>query len=66
MADRVKFRQLDVVVDGLPEKYDIITTFDIVHDMINPRGALRAISQALQPNGTYLMLEINCKDKKII
>ena len=67
VADRVKFRQLDVVVDGLPEKYDIITTFDVLHDMINPRGALRAISQALQPNGTYLMLEINCKDKlKII
>jgi 2-polyprenyl-3-methyl-5-hydroxy-6-metoxy-1,4-benzoquinol methylase len=63
VADRVKFRQLDVVVDGLPEKYDIITTFDVLHDMINPRGALRAISQALQPNGTYLMLEINCKDK---
>jgi hypothetical protein len=43
VADRVKFRQLDVVVDGLPEKYDIITTFDVLHDMINPRGALRAI-----------------------
>ena len=43
VADRVKFRQLDVVVDGLPEKYDIINTFDIVHDMINPRGALRPI-----------------------
>ncbi len=63
VADRVKFRQLDIVVDGLPEKYDIITTFDVVHDMVNPRGALHAICQALQPNGTYLMLEINCKDK---
>jgi 2-polyprenyl-3-methyl-5-hydroxy-6-metoxy-1,4-benzoquinol methylase len=63
VAEIVKFRQLDVVLDGLPEKYDIITTFDVVHDMINPRGALHAIRQALQPNGTYLMLEINCKDK---
>ncbi len=51
------------VVQGLPEQYDLITTFDVVHDMANPRGALRAIRQALRPDGTYLMLEINCQDK---
>ena len=49
--------------DGLPEEYDIITTFDVVHDITNPRRALHAIRQAIQPNGTYLMLELNCKDK---
>jgi SAM-dependent methyltransferase len=50
------------VVNGLPEQYDLITTFDVVHDMVDPRGALRAIRQALKPDGTYLLLEINCKD----
>jgi SAM-dependent methyltransferase len=61
VTERVQFRTLDVV-QGLPEPYDLITTFDVGHDMVNPRGALRAIRQALRPDGTYLMLEINCHD----
>ncbi len=60
--DRVSFRQLDVI-DGIPGHYDIITTFDVIHDMVNPRGALRAIRRALKPDGTYLLLDFNCKDK---
>jgi hypothetical protein len=31
--------------------------------MVNPRGALQAIRRALKPDGTYLLLEINCSDK---
>lgn len=62
VAERVSFKQLDVV-EGLPGQYDLITTFDVVHDMVNPRGALKAIRQALKPDGSYLMLEINCLDK---
>jgi 2-polyprenyl-3-methyl-5-hydroxy-6-metoxy-1,4-benzoquinol methylase len=69
ISDRVKFVHLDVVQkheedNGLPEKhYDIITTFDVIHDMVNPRGALRSIRKALKDDGIYLMLEINAKDK---
>ncbi|MHC4226670.1 MAG: class I SAM-dependent methyltransferase [Planctomycetota bacterium] len=62
VSDRVSFRHLDVA-EGLPEQYDVITTFDVIHDMVNPRGALQAIRQALKPDGTYLLLEINCSDK---
>jgi len=51
------------VIEGLPEQYDLITTFDVIHDMVNPRAALRAIRDALRPNGTYLLLDINVKDK---
>ncbi len=40
-----------------------MTTFDVVHDAVNPRGMLRSIHDALQPDGTYLCLEINCSDK---
>jgi SAM-dependent methyltransferase len=61
VADRVTFRQGDVV-EGLPERYDLITTFDVVHDAVDPLGLLRAIRQSLQPDGTYLCLEINCTD----
>lgn len=71
VSDRVRFVQLDVTQEkkknednGMPNKYyDIITTFDVVHDMVNPRAALHSIRKALKDNGTYLMLEINAKDK---
>lgn len=59
--DRVSFRQLDAA-GGLPTSYDLITTFDVVHDAANPLGMLRSIREALTPNGTYLCLEINCAD----
>ena len=62
VTDRVRFQQLDVS-EGLPEQYDVITTFDVIHDAVNPRGLLRAIHQALRPNGRYVCLEINSSDK---
>ena len=62
VADRVSFRHLDAS-KGLAEQYDVIMTFDVVHDAVDPRGLLRAIRQALRPGGSYLMLENNCSDK---
>jgi SAM-dependent methyltransferase len=61
VEDRVTFRQGDVA-EGLPERYDLITTFDVVHDAVDPLALVRAIRQALAPDGTYLCLEINCQD----
>ena len=62
VADRVRFEHLDVS-EGLPEQYDVITTFDVVHDAVNPRGLLRAIRDGLRPGGRYVCLEINSSDK---
>src|ERR1051326_25454 len=62
VADRVRFQHLDVS-EGLPEPYDVITTFDVVHDAVNPRGLLRAIHEGLKPGGRYVCLEINASDK---
>ncbi|HLW00078.1 MAG TPA: class I SAM-dependent methyltransferase [Ktedonobacterales bacterium] len=61
VADRVRFEQRDVSA-GLPEQYDVITTFDVVHDAIDPRGLLRAVRQALRPDGRYVCLDINCAE----
>jgi SAM-dependent methyltransferase len=41
-------------------KFDFITTFDVVHDSAHPVALLKAIRRALKPDGTYLMLEMNC------
>jgi ubiquinone/menaquinone biosynthesis C-methylase UbiE len=56
--EQIRYVQKDVA-DGLPEQYDLITTFDVVHDMVDPLGALKAIRAALKPGGVYLMGEFN-------
>lgn len=62
VADRVRFQQLDAGL-GLPATYDLVTTFDVVHDVADPPALLRAIREALAPDGRYICLEINCSDK---
>lgn len=62
VGDRVRFEQLDVV-EGLPEKYDIISTFDVVHDSVDPLGLLRSIRAALKEEGSYIRLDVNCSDR---
>jgi 2-polyprenyl-3-methyl-5-hydroxy-6-metoxy-1,4-benzoquinol methylase len=62
IAGRVSYEVLDAAT-GLPETYDVITTFDVVHDSADPLGLLRSIRDALHPDGSYLCLEINCADQ---
>jgi Methyltransferase domain/Rv2258c-like winged HTH domain len=61
LSDRVRFELLDAA-NGIPERYDLISTFDVIHDAIDPVGVLRAIKRGLEPNGTYLMLEWRSAD----
>jgi SAM-dependent methyltransferase len=61
VAERVRFQHLDAS-QGLPEQYDIITTFDVIHDSTKPRELLCSIRAALQPNGRYVCLEINAAE----
>jgi 2-polyprenyl-3-methyl-5-hydroxy-6-metoxy-1,4-benzoquinol methylase len=62
VSDRVRFEARDVS-KSLPEKYDVITTFDVVHDAVDPRGVLGNIKDALKADGIYVCLDINCSDK---
>jgi ubiquinone/menaquinone biosynthesis C-methylase UbiE len=58
LADRVTF----TVGDGaeLPEgRFDLVSTFDVVHDSVDPVGLMSAIRGSLREDGTYLMLEMN-------
>jgi SAM-dependent methyltransferase len=56
VADRTRFGWCDIGA-GLPEKFDVVTTFDVVHDLPDPQRALQAIRAGLRPDGLYLMLE---------
>lgn len=42
-----------------PEAYDLVTTFDAVHDQPDPQGLLRGIHRTLKPGGIYLMQDIH-------
>jgi SAM-dependent methyltransferase len=61
VADRVRFEVADGAA-GLPERYDVISTFDVVHDAVDPAGLVRGIRRSLEHDGTYVMLEMNCAD----
>jgi len=58
LAERVRYEVCDVTA-GIPGAYDLVTCFDVVHDMPRPRPAMRAIRAALKPDGTYFVLEFN-------
>jgi SAM-dependent methyltransferase len=62
VADRVSFEVADAS-RGLPGVYDVISTFDVVHDAVDPEALVIAIRRALADGGSYLMLEINCADE---
>jgi SAM-dependent methyltransferase len=37
--------------------FDLITTFDVVHDLSDPAAAVQRFREALTPDGTFLMME---------
>ena len=41
-----------------PHRYDLITTFDAIHDQAKPAIVLSNIYHALRPDGIYLMQDI--------
>jgi SAM-dependent methyltransferase len=42
--------------------YDLVTTFDALHDMGDPVGAARRVREALAPDGTWLLVEPYASD----
>jgi SAM-dependent methyltransferase len=62
LSDRVTVAVADAG-DGLPERYDVISTYDVIHDAADPLGLLKGIHQALKPDGMYICLDINCADR---
>jgi ubiquinone/menaquinone biosynthesis C-methylase UbiE len=41
-----------------PEAFDLITSFDAIHDQIKPLNVLKGIYRTLKSNGVYLMQDI--------
>ncbi|WP_110987407.1 class I SAM-dependent methyltransferase [Acaryochloris thomasi] len=54
----VRFQIKDAATLDAVEQYDLITTFDAIHDQAKPDVVLNNIYRALRPNGTYFMQDI--------
>ncbi|MGF1471740.1 MAG: class I SAM-dependent methyltransferase [Rubrobacteraceae bacterium] len=57
-ATNVRFEVKDAATLDEVESYDLITTFDAVHDQAAPAMVLRGIHDALRRDGVYLMQDI--------
>lgn len=62
VADRVRFEtSLAAVAPG--EQFDLVTTFDCLHDMGDPVAAARHIHDILTADGTWLIVEPMAGDR---
>jgi SAM-dependent methyltransferase len=53
-----RFEVLDVTKLPPEPKFDLITAFDAIHDQVDPAAVLQRASDALAPDGTFLMIDI--------
>jgi SAM-dependent methyltransferase len=56
LDDRVRF-EVASATELSGTGYDLVTTFDALHDMGDPVGAARRVRDALAPDGTWMVVE---------
>ena len=56
--ENARFEVGDVRTFDESEHYQLITAFDVIHDLAHPAEVLRNIFNALGPGGTFLMVDI--------
>lgn len=54
----VTFEAADAARLGFADRFDLVLTFDAIHDQADPAAMLANIARALRPDGTYLMQDI--------
>jgi len=59
----VRFEKRDAARLGETARFDLITTFDAVHDQARPDLVLAAIAEALRPGGVYLCVDVAASSK---
>lgn len=56
-----RFVSQDVARLGEEAAYDLVLTFDAIHDQAHPATVLANVHRSLRPDGTYLMVDINAQ-----
>ena len=59
----VRFEKRDAARLGETGRFDLITTFDAVHDQARPDQVLAGIAEALRPDGVYLCVDVAASSK---
>lgn len=54
----VTFEVRDLTGYCEPGRFDVVTSFDAVHDQKDPEGLIRGLAGSLRPGGIYLMQDI--------
>ena len=57
----ITFETRDIAT--LEGQYDLVTAFDVIHDLAHPRLVLRRVAEALRPGGVFLMVDIAASSK---
>lgn len=55
----VRFQQKDATTLVGADKFDLVLTFDAIHDQARPDLALRGIARSLKPGGAYVGVDIS-------
>ncbi len=61
VSDRVRFEVAKA--DEFPGTYDFVTSFDCLHDMADPLGAVKHTKKALSGGGTWMIVEPQAGDE---
>jgi 2-polyprenyl-3-methyl-5-hydroxy-6-metoxy-1,4-benzoquinol methylase len=56
-----RFETRDVATLDETAAFDLVLTFDAIHDQAHPAAVLANIRRSLRPGGTYLMVDINAQ-----
>jgi cyclopropane fatty-acyl-phospholipid synthase-like methyltransferase len=63
LSDRISVYASPIEKTSLKEKYDLVMTFESVHDMAYPIDALRKMKDVVAENGAILVSDVKIKDK---
>jgi SAM-dependent methyltransferase len=62
MTGRVRFAVVDAADPDLPDRYDLVTIFEALHDMARPVDALRAARAMLAEGGSVVIADERVED----
>jgi ubiquinone/menaquinone biosynthesis C-methylase UbiE len=62
VGDRVRFELQDVAAPAFGRSYDLVTAFEMLHDVADPVGVLRAMDRIARPDGVVLVVDEKVDD----
>ena len=57
-VENVTFAARDLTGYAEPGRFDLVTSFDAIHDQKDPEGLIRGLRASLRPGGVYLVQDI--------